>query len=95
MQRPFRDAVPAEVRGQAFGLMSTGLMTLQGVGPTVFGLATEVVPVGTAMAFGGVATVLTAIWVGATGSLSGRTGRTIVPRKAKTPVLTHRESAVR
>jgi hypothetical protein len=64
VQRQFRDAVPHEVRGQAFGLMSTGLMTLQGVGPALFGLATEVVPVGVAMALGGVATVLTAIWIG-------------------------------
>ena len=63
IQRPFRDAVPTDVRGQAFGLMSTGLMTLQGVGPTVFGLAAEVVPVGLAMACGGVATLLTAGWI--------------------------------
>jgi MFS family permease len=73
VQRPFRDAVPAEVRGQAFGLLSTGLMTLQGVGPTVFGLAAEVVPVGMAMAFGGVATLLTAISIAATGPIGGRT----------------------
>ncbi|HWM03086.1 MAG TPA: MFS transporter [Actinophytocola sp.] len=65
LQRAFRDALPDETRGQAFGLMSTGLMTLQGVGPTVFGLATEVLPVGVAMALGGVATMLTAIWIGA------------------------------
>ena len=70
VQRQFRDAVPAGVRGQAFGLASTGLMTLQGVGPTVFGLVGEVVPVGVAMAAGGVATVLTACWI----ALSGRPG---------------------
>ncbi|HEV7649304.1 MAG TPA: MFS transporter [Actinophytocola sp.] len=63
VQRQFRDAVPVRVRGQAFGLLSTGLMTLQGVGPTVFGLGAEVVPVGAAMAAGGVATVLTAGWI--------------------------------
>ena len=63
VQRRFRDAVPEEVRGQAFALLSTGLMTLQGVGPAVFGLAAEVVPVGVAMAAGGVATVLTAGWI--------------------------------
>ncbi|HEY0449117.1 MFS transporter [Actinophytocola sp.] len=63
VQRPFRDAIPHESRGQAFGLMSTGLMTLQGVGPALFGLATEVVPVGVTMALGGVATVLTAVWI--------------------------------
>lgn len=68
VQRPFRDAVPYAIRGQAFGLLSTGLMTLQGVGPALFGLAAEVVPVGSAMAFGGVATVLTACWI----AISGR-----------------------
>jgi predicted MFS family arabinose efflux permease len=68
VQRRFRDAVPAGVRGQAFGLLSTGLMTLQGVGPTVFGLLAEVVPVGTAMAAGGVATMLAAGWI----ALGGR-----------------------
>jgi hypothetical protein len=68
VQRAFRDAVPIGVRGQAFGLASTGLMTLQGVGPAVFGLLGEVVPVGAAMAAGGVATVLTAGWI----ALGGR-----------------------
>ena len=68
VQRRFRDAVPEDVRGQAFGLLSTGLMTLQGVGPAVFGLVAEVVPVGVAMAAGGVATMLTAGWI----ALGGR-----------------------
>ncbi|MGH3759756.1 MFS transporter [Actinophytocola sp.] len=72
VQRPFRDAVAEQVRGQAFGLLSTGLMTLQGVGPAVFGLVAELVPVGSAMAAGGVATVLTAIWIAATGSVRER-----------------------
>ncbi len=63
IQRPFRDAVSVDVRGQAFGLMSTGLMTLQGVGPALFGLAAGVVPVGLAMACGGVATLVTAGWI--------------------------------
>jgi predicted MFS family arabinose efflux permease len=74
IQRPFRDAVSPAVRGQAFGLMSTGLMTLQGVGPTVFGLAAEVVPVGTAMACGGVATLLTAAWIAFGGRSQRRSG---------------------
>jgi hypothetical protein len=37
LQRWFLDAQPADRRGQAFALLSTGLMTLQGVGPTAFG----------------------------------------------------------
>jgi predicted MFS family arabinose efflux permease len=64
LQRRFRDAVPAESTGQGFGLMSTGLMTLQGVGPAAFGLLTEAVPVGVSMALGGVAAVLASIWIG-------------------------------
>jgi predicted MFS family arabinose efflux permease len=63
VQRQFRDAAPEAVRGQAFALLTTGLMTLQGVGPALFGLATEAVPVGVAMAAGGAATVLTAAWI--------------------------------
>jgi len=74
VQRAFRDAVPAGVRGQAFGLASTGLMTLQGVGPAVFGLLAEVMPVGVAMAAGGVATILTACWI----ALGGRTAPIVV-----------------
>lgn len=63
LQEPFRDALPDDSRGQAFGLLSTGLMTLQGVGPLVFGGLTEVMPVGTAMAVSGVATLGVAAWL--------------------------------
>lgn len=64
LQQRFVDAVPAERNGQAFGLMSTGLMTLQGVGPAVFGLLTEAVPVGVSMGLGGLAAVGVAVWIG-------------------------------
>ncbi|MGH3880639.1 MAG: MFS transporter [Actinophytocola sp.] len=80
VQRPFRDAIPTLVRGQAFGLVSTGLMTLQGVGPTVFGLTAEVVPVGVVMAAGGAATVLTAIWIGVSDSENAGSHSTANPR---------------
>ena len=63
LQGRFRDALPDDARGQAFGLLSTGLMTFQGVGPLVFGGLTEVVPVGVAMALAGVATVGSAVWI--------------------------------
>ncbi|MEU9161683.1 MFS transporter [Streptomyces sp. NPDC048424] len=39
------DAVPEELRGQAMTLLSTGLMTLQGVGMALAGLAAEFLPV--------------------------------------------------
>jgi predicted MFS family arabinose efflux permease len=76
LQGPFRDALPDDARGQAFGLLSTGLMTLQGVGPLLFGVLTEVMPVGSAMALAGVATLGVAGWL----AVASR-GR------AKTPVL--------
>lgn len=63
LQGRFRDALPDDATGQAFGLLSTGLMTLQGVGPLVFGGLTEFVPVGVAMALAGVATLGTAVWI--------------------------------
>lgn len=75
LQGPFRDALPDDSRGQAFGLLSTGLMTLQGVGPLVFGGLTEFVPVGTAMTLSGVATLAVAGWL----TVALRT-------RAKTPV---------
>ena len=60
IQRRFLDAVPAPVLGQAFGLLSTGLMTFQGAGPAVFGAVTQVTSPGQAMALAGVAIVMTA-----------------------------------
>ncbi|MFD9302387.1 MFS transporter [Streptomyces sp. NPDC060048] len=39
------DAVPAELRGRAMTLLSTGLMTLQGVGMALAGVAAEFLPV--------------------------------------------------
>jgi MFS family permease len=61
IQRRFLDAVPEERRGQAFGLLSSGLMTLQGVGPAVFGALAEVTPIRYAVALAGAATVTTAV----------------------------------
>jgi predicted MFS family arabinose efflux permease len=75
LQGPFNDALPGDARGQAFGLLSTGLMTLQGVGPLLFGGLTEVLPVGVTMALSGAATVCVAGWL----AVSSRP-------QAKTPV---------
>lgn len=76
LQGRFNDALPGDSRGQGFGLQSTGLMTLQGVGPLLFGGLTEVVPVGVAMALAGVATLAVAAWV----------TMALRPANAKTPV---------
>ena len=59
LQRAFVDAVPEQRRGQAFGLLSTGLMTLQGVGPVVFGAVAQLSAARWAIALAGLATVAT------------------------------------
>jgi MFS family permease len=63
LQRPFLDAVPETGRGQAFGLLTTGLMTLQGLGPVLFGAVAELGPIRWAIAAAGAATVATALLV--------------------------------
>ncbi|MEU8682337.1 MFS transporter [Streptomyces sp. NPDC048611] len=60
LQRAFLDAVPEASRGQAFGLLTSGLMTVQGVGPAVFGSVAEASSTGVAMAWAGGATVCVA-----------------------------------
>ncbi|MEU9027967.1 MFS transporter [Streptomyces sp. NPDC048383] len=45
LDRMFVDAVPDEVRGRAMTLLSTGMMTCQGVGMALAGLAAEFLPV--------------------------------------------------
>ena len=60
IQRRFLDAVPAAVLGQAFSLLSTSLMTFQGIGPVLFGAVTLVTSPGQAMALAGLATIVTA-----------------------------------
>lgn len=57
LQRAFVDALPQETRGQAFGLLASGLMTAQGLGPAVFGALATVTGASAAMAVSGVATL--------------------------------------
>lgn len=61
LQRRFVDAVPEEVRGQAFGLQSAGLMTGQAAGAAVVGVLGEVVAPGQAIALSGAAGVVVAL----------------------------------
>ncbi|WP_344610710.1 MFS transporter [Dactylosporangium salmoneum] len=60
LQEAFRDALPEEGRGQAFGLLSTGLMTAQGLLPALAGLLAEALRPGVVIALLGAATLLTA-----------------------------------
>ncbi|MER7280642.1 MFS transporter [Dactylosporangium sp. NPDC000244] len=60
VQAAFRDALPADGRGQAFGLLSTGLMTAQGLLPALAGLLAEALRPGLVVGLLGAATLLTA-----------------------------------
>ncbi|MDI1461138.1 MFS transporter [Catellatospora sp. KI3] len=62
VQRPFLDALAPAVRGQAFALQFTGLMTLQGVGPLLLGVLAEEVSVGVAMAAAGAGAAAVGLW---------------------------------
>ena len=61
LQRIFLESLEPNLRGQAFALQFTGLMTLQGVGPLVAGATAEVAPIPAVMAGAGVATMLVAV----------------------------------
>ncbi|WP_018255266.1 MFS transporter [Salinispora mooreana] len=57
LARRFLDAVPEARRGQAFGLLGTGLMAVQGLAAAAGGALSEVVAPGTVMALAGVASL--------------------------------------
>jgi predicted MFS family arabinose efflux permease len=63
LQRPLLAAVPATRQGQAFGLLGSGTMTLQGLGPTCTGALAAVTGTGDAIAIAGACVLLTAAWV--------------------------------
>ncbi|MEW2385768.1 MFS transporter [Micromonospora sp. NPDC047707] len=64
LARRFLDAVPQERRGQAFGLVSTGLMAVQGLAAAAGGALSEVLAPGTVMALAGAASLVAtlALW---------------------------------
>jgi predicted MFS family arabinose efflux permease len=61
LQRRFVDAVPEEVRGQAFGLQSAGLMTGQAAGAALVGALGESIGPGPAIAVAGGGGILVAL----------------------------------
>ncbi|GAA3837094.1 MFS transporter [Sphaerisporangium flaviroseum] len=61
LQRRFLEAVPSDLQGQGFALLNTTTMTIQGVGPLVFGVFAEFLPVGLAIALTGVSSVITTL----------------------------------
>ena len=63
-QRHFVEAVPPAYRGQAFGLLGTGMMTVQGLGAILAGAASAVLDVGVTMAaFGALTGIGVATWL--------------------------------
>lgn len=71
IQQAFLDSLPARLRGQAFGLNSTGTMTGQGLIPPVAGGLALAFGADGAMAAAGAATILAALLL--RGPLTGRT----------------------
>jgi predicted MFS family arabinose efflux permease len=71
VQQPFLDSLPERLRGQAFGLNSTGMMTGQGLIPPVAGGLAALSGAGPAMAAAGAVTILAALLLRA--PLAGRT----------------------
>ncbi|MFD6872619.1 MFS transporter, partial [Streptomyces koyangensis] len=63
LQRPFLDALPPDGQGQAFGLLGSGSMTLQGLGPVCLGSVAAGLGTGGAIAVAGVTVTLTACWM--------------------------------
>ncbi len=63
LQRPFLDALPQDGQGQAFGMLGSGGMTLQGIGPACFGAVAEGIGTGGAIALAGGAAADTADWI--------------------------------
>nr|WP_236656009.1 MFS transporter [Streptacidiphilus jiangxiensis] len=65
LQRPFLESLPEELHGQAFGLLGSGIMTLQGVMPVLLGAVAGAagVATGSAMGLAGALTLVTAVWV--------------------------------
>jgi hypothetical protein len=63
LQRPFLDALPQDGQGQAFGLLGSGSMTLQGVGPVCLGAVAAGIGTGGAIALAGGAVTLTVGWI--------------------------------
>ncbi|MEY9930851.1 putative MFS family arabinose efflux permease [Catenulispora sp. GP43] len=63
LQRRFLEVLPADNQGQAFGLLSSGMMTLQGIGPVLVGAVAGLAGTGPAMAVAGGAAMLTGGWM--------------------------------
>ncbi|GAB1823378.1 MFS transporter [Herbidospora sp. RD11066] len=61
LQRRFLEAVPSALQGQGFAVLNTTTMTVQGIGPLVFGGVAEFLTVGHAIALTGIGSVVTTL----------------------------------
>lgn len=61
LQRRFLEAIPSDLQGQGFVLLNTTTMTIQGIGPLLFGVFAEFLPIGHAIALTGVSSVITTL----------------------------------
>lgn len=50
--------IPSDTRGQALGLHTSGLLTMQAVGATIAGLVAQFIPIGTAMSVMAIASLM-------------------------------------
>ena len=80
VQQAFLDSLPGRLRGQAFGLNSTGTMTGQGLIPPVTGGLAAAFGAGPAMAVAGAVTILAALLL--RGPLTGRASSPAAPAAA-------------
>lgn len=76
LQRSFLDSLPEELHGQAFGLLGSGIMTLQGLAPVVLGgvAGAAGTATGTVIGLAGALTLATAAW---TATFHGRRPATL------------------
>ncbi|MBJ3806226.1 MFS transporter [Streptomyces flavofungini] len=79
LDRWFVDAVPAELRGRAMTVHTAGLMTLQGVGMALAGLAAEVFAVSTVVAGAGVLGTVCCLLLAREVQLTGRQEANVLP----------------
>ena len=73
-QQAFLDAVPPAHRGLAFGLVGTGIMTGQGIGPVLAGVLTDMVGAATTITVLGAAVLLAAVFLARLPRPCGRRG---------------------
>jgi predicted MFS family arabinose efflux permease len=83
VQQAFLSSLPDRLRGQAFGLSSTGTMTGQGFIPPLAGVLAAASGAGPAMAVAGALTVLAALLL--RGPLTARTNSPATASPARSP----------